>query len=105
MSLFLTYIELQELTGYKLASKQTSWLQARGYYTEINARGIPKITYTQVEDMRRQKTLFQANTGNSNGFLVNSASVITNTQIANGFALEPNLNQLRNKISKVVTNG
>lgn len=53
MSLFLTNAELQELTGYKIVSKQLHWLRCRGYYVESNARGVPRITYTQIEEMRR----------------------------------------------------
>lgn len=92
MGLFLTKTELQELTGYKIATKQSAWLQARGYYTEINARGIPRITYTQVEDMRRSAT--------------KSNNVIPLNQSDNStFVSEPNYNNLRIKIKKVSAHG
>ncbi len=61
--LFLTQAELEALTGYKLASKQAEWLCAHGYVVELNARGIPTITYAQIEDARKvqpdQRSLFK----------------------------------------------
>jgi Domain of unknown function (DUF4224) len=104
MSLFLSNSELRELTGYKLATKQTAWLQARGYYTEINARGIPRITYTQVEEMRRN------NTPANLLFLNQQKPQVTNNlnhrnQPMQISASEPNFINLQNKINKVSKNG
>jgi Domain of unknown function (DUF4224) len=101
MSLFLSTTELQELTGYKLASKQTRWFKCHGYYVESNASGIPRITYAQIEDMRRNNTPANAhslNTSPSNKNHSNqNSSVSTKT--------EPDLNGLRQKIYKVSING
>jgi hypothetical protein len=92
MGLFLTNSELQELTGYKLASKQSSWLKNRGYYVEINARGMPRITYTQVEERRR------------NAMIINNVVPFTQTD-KSFFASEPNFNNLKNMINKASNNG
>lgn len=56
MGMFLTNQELYELTGYRLASKQSQWLRCHGYFVETNVRGIPRITYAQIEEMRRINT-------------------------------------------------
>lgn len=104
MGLFLTNTELEELTGYKLATKQTNWLQARGYYVETNARGIPRITYTQIEDMRRHNAPV-------NSLLLSVKPNSTNTIVQPdphrhaSLAAEPNFNSLRQKITKVGTHG
>lgn len=104
MGLFLTNNELQELTGYKLASKQSSWLSNKGYYVETNARGIPRITYSQVEEMRRNHT--PANLLNFNRTprrLTNQFNQeLENQSIA---SLEPNLNNLQIRIQKASVNG
>jgi Domain of unknown function (DUF4224) len=103
MGLFLTNSELQDLTGYKLATKQTAWLQARGYYTEINARGIPRITYTQVEEMRRNNTptnilfLNHQKPQRTNNLKHQTPTMQTSS--------EPNFINLQNKINKRGTNG
>ncbi|NOT15474.1 MAG: DUF4224 domain-containing protein [Methylotenera sp.] len=98
----MTNTELQELTGYKLASKQSSWLRARGYYVETNARGIPRVTYTQVEEMRRNNTSF-------NAALISVSprhyGVTQNTLFPARFTVEPNLNGLRQKINKTSPHG
>ncbi len=92
MGLFLTNNELQELTGYKLASKQSSWLSNKGYYVETNARGIPRITYIQIEERRR--------------LLASTNNVIAlNQPDKPTFETEPNFKSLRNKIKKVSANG
>lgn len=92
MGLFLTNLELLELTGYKLANKQAEWLANRGYYVETNARGVPRITYTQVEDKRRNSTL--------------KNNVIQFSPVENlSFQSEPNFNNLRQEIHKVNING
>lgn len=104
MGLFLTNIELYDLTGYKSATKQTAWLKCHGYYVEINARGIPRVTYTQIEEMRRNNT-------SANLLFLNHQK----PQFANNFnqqnqpmqlsASEPNFINLQQKINKVNTNG
>jgi Domain of unknown function (DUF4224) len=104
MSLFLTSSELLELTGYKLASKQSSWLENHGYYMEINARGIPRITYSQVEEMRRNHT--PANLL----ILKHTPRPLTNRlnpdpTMQSIASLEPNLNNLRLRIQKASVNG
>lgn len=91
MGLFLTDTELQELTGYKLASKQSSWLRARGYYVETNARGIPRVTYTQVEEMRRHNTP-------ANAVIFNRLPDNRHKNLST--RAEPNFNGLRQKIKK-----
>ena len=92
MGLFLTSLELHELTGYKLANKQVDWLANRGYYVETNARGIPRITYTQVEDKRRNSL--------SNNFI--SSNLFENIT----YQSEPNFTNFHKKInSKINNNG
>lgn len=103
MGLFLTNIELEELTGYKLANKQASWLKCRGYYVETNVRGVPRITYLQVEEMRRNNTL-------SNSIFPNSqhhSNSVTQSNLHQYTAhtIEPDFNGLRKKINKVDING
>lgn len=53
MSMFLSAEELIELTGYRRGAEQSRWLKQQGYYVEVNARGIPRITHVQVEEKRR----------------------------------------------------
>lgn len=104
MGLFLTSNELLELTGYKLASKQSSWLANHGYYVEINARGIPRITYSQVEEMRRnhtQENLLNLNLA-SRHLTKQLNQQLTVQSIA---ALEPNLTNLQLRIQKASVNG
>lgn len=104
MSLFLTSSELLELTGYKLASKQSSWLANHGYFVEINARGIPRITYSQVEEMRRNHTpanlLFLNHTTRPLTNQLNQELTMQSTA-----SFEPNLNNLQLRIQKVSVNG
>jgi Domain of unknown function (DUF4224) len=96
MSLFLSNIELQELTGYKLASKQIRWFKCHGYYVESNARGIPKITYTQVEEMRRHNT----------PAISHLLKTLSNNNINQNLSLtEPDFNGLQKKISRASING
>lgn len=92
MGLFLTDNELLDLTGYKTASKQVTWLQNHGYYVETNVRGIPKVTHTQIEDMRR--TSMQTN------------NIIQFKQLKDSRSKsEPDFNCLRTKINKPSING
>jgi len=42
-SLFLTEVELFELTAYKYAAKQIAWLKNNGYKFEVNSKGRPKL--------------------------------------------------------------
>lgn len=99
MSLFLSTTEMQELTGYKSASKQTHWFKRHGYYVESNASGIPRITYTQIEDMRRNNTP-------TNSHILNTLpSINSNQNLSTSAKSEPDFNGLRQKISKVSING
>jgi len=91
MGLFLSNAELESLTGYKLASKQAHWLKCHGYYVESNARGIPRITYKQIEEMRRNFSPINIQNQNLN-------SQIKNPDLSS--ASEPNFNRLRQKIKK-----
>lgn len=91
MGLFLSNDELESLTGYKLASKQAYWLKCHGYYLECNSRGIPRVTYTQVEEMRRY--FAPVNTQNQN-----LSNQIKNPDLSS--ASEPDFNRLRQKIRK-----
>ena len=88
MGLFLTNSELQELTGYKTASKQIFWLRNHGYFVETNARGIPRITYSQIEEMRRNA--------------VSKTNIHSLNQALNS---EPNFESLRIKINKMQAYG
>jgi hypothetical protein len=67
MSLFLTTDELQELTGYKRGGDQARWLKTQGYYVEINARGVPRITQRQVDEKRQVLAIPAAGEGKSVG--------------------------------------
>lgn len=91
MGLFLSNTELQELTGYKLASKQSHWLKCHGYYLECNARGIPRVTYMQVEEMRRHFAPVNIQNQNLNNQIKNPDPSSTS---------EPDFNRLRQKIKK-----
>jgi Domain of unknown function (DUF4224) len=92
MGLFLTEDELQDLTGYKTASKQVTWLKNHGYYVETNVRGIPKVTNAQIEDMRR--TFMKTN------------NIIEFKQLKDSRSnSEPDFNCLRTKIKKRSING
>ncbi len=53
MSLFLNKEELEDLTGYKRGADQARWLRSKGYYVEVNALGIPRITQNQIDEKRR----------------------------------------------------
>lgn len=53
MALCLNADELEEMTGYKRGADQARWFRERGYYVECNARGVPRITHTQVDEKRR----------------------------------------------------
>lgn len=97
MGLFLSSSELEELTGYKLASKQTHWFKCHGYYVESNARGVPRITHTQIEEMRRNNT--PANHKLLNALPTNN---FNQNSIINA---EPDFNGLRQKINKGDVNG
>ena len=47
--LFLTPVELEELTGYKINSKQVQWLAARGWRYEVSAIGRAKVSRSYCE--------------------------------------------------------
>ena len=55
MSGFLTKADLEELTDYIQPAAQIRWLRRNGYYVEISRLGRPRVTWTQVEEMRRKK--------------------------------------------------
>lgn len=106
MGLFLTNSELQEMTGYKLPTKQVGWLRHRGYFVETSSRGIPRITYTQVEDMRRFNTPMNLPNLNKTQAINNQTYQGANLNIQHqGSESEPNMNNLLNKINRVVANG
>lgn len=96
MGLFLSNAELVDLTGYKLANKQVHWLKCHGYYVESNARGTPRITYAQIEEMRRNN--MPANVLAFNRLPDNSHPNIS-------INAEPDFNGLRKKISKGSVSG
>ena len=102
MGLFLTNSELTEMTGYKLPTKQVVWLLNRGYYVETNAQGLPRITYLQVEEMRRVNT--PINLKNHNNLQVLNhpkiQSICTKNQQP-APSSEPNMNNLLNKINNL----
>lgn len=102
MCLFLTNSELTELTGYKLPTKQVSWLINRGYYVETNSRGLPRITYSQVEEMRRVNT--PMNIANHNNLQMLNHQAVQSTYLNNqqhASASEPNINNLLNRINNL----
>lgn len=108
MGLLLTNNELVELTGYKLPSKQVSWLQSHGYYVEINARGLPRITYLQIEEMRRVNTPINLTSRNKVPAVNHPITQGKNLNDQQFSASEPNMNNLLNKIkvvNKVSTHG
>lgn len=111
MGLFLTHSELQELTGYKLPTKQVGWLINRGYFVETNARGIPRITYLQVEDMRRQQTPINLLPFNNTHLINKHINLGQKQQIASSnnqltaITSEPNINNLIHKINQAIKHG
>lgn len=48
-TLFLTAIDLEELTGYKVGHYQASWLKERGYPYELSSSGKPRVLRAYVE--------------------------------------------------------
>lgn len=49
MSLFLEPVELAQLTGRKLKSRQVEWLRQNGVPFRINAMGHPVVTRASIE--------------------------------------------------------
>ena len=49
MSIFMSPRELEELTGYKLASYQRDWLKANNYRFEMRRNGTPALLRREVE--------------------------------------------------------
>lgn len=49
MSMFLTRVELADLTGCKRKRNQVAWLVQHGYKFELNAAEEPKVLRTLVE--------------------------------------------------------
>lgn len=49
MSIFLTSIEMTELTGYQTRSKQVSWLSCRGWQYEVSATGKVNVLRRYAE--------------------------------------------------------
>lgn len=49
--LFLTADEVSVLTGFRLPSRQTSWLQKKGWRFEINGNRQPIIARKYAEKM------------------------------------------------------
>jgi transposase InsO family protein len=47
--MFLTDLELYELTGYKLPSAQRRWLRDRGWKHELNRAGKPRVSRAYCE--------------------------------------------------------
>lgn len=43
MTTFLSHLEIVELTGYKIPSKQINWLRLQGFIFRIAADGYPRI--------------------------------------------------------------
>jgi hypothetical protein len=49
VSLFLTAVELEELTGYRRQHEQKKWLVARRWTFETNAAGAPRVARAYLE--------------------------------------------------------
>lgn len=49
MSLFLTHLEIAELTGYQIAHYQLCWLKNHGYPHERTSGGKPRVLRAYVE--------------------------------------------------------
>jgi hypothetical protein len=49
VSQFLTDIELVELTGLKQPAAQARYLHSKGYRFDCNARGVPRVLWSQVQ--------------------------------------------------------
>ena len=47
--LLLVIDEVQQITGFKLRSKQIDWLRNRHWQFEVNARGVPIIARSYAE--------------------------------------------------------
>jgi len=50
MSIFMSSRELEELTGYKLATYQRDWLKANRYRFEMRRNGTPALLRREVEN-------------------------------------------------------
>jgi triacylglycerol esterase/lipase EstA (alpha/beta hydrolase family) len=49
MSQFLTDADLFDLTGLKQPAAQERYLRGKGYLFDCNARGVPRVLWSQVE--------------------------------------------------------
>lgn len=49
--MFLTQDELQELTAFKIPSKQIQWLKAEGFLFRVAADGHPRVLRSAVEEL------------------------------------------------------
>jgi len=49
--LFLSRAELQELTGFKYASKQIEWLRAEAFVFRVGADGYARVLKAAVYDL------------------------------------------------------
>jgi len=47
--MFLTKLQTQELTGYKIPSAQIRWLKENGFMFKIGADGYPRILICEME--------------------------------------------------------
>jgi hypothetical protein len=47
-TMFLTHHEIQELTGYKIPSKQIKWLRDEGFIFKVAGDGRPRVLYSEV---------------------------------------------------------
>ena len=46
--MFLTHHEIQELTGYKIPSKQKKWLRDEGFIFKVACDGKPRVLRSEV---------------------------------------------------------
>ena len=47
-TMFLTRDEIQELTGYKIPSKQIKWLRDEGFIFKVACDGRPRVLHSEV---------------------------------------------------------
>ena len=47
--MFLTKLQTQELTGYKIPSAQIRWLKENGFMFKIGADGYPRVLMAEIE--------------------------------------------------------
>ena len=56
--MFLTQMEIEELTGLKQPTRQIRWLMANGYHPDVRADGRPALLedYVRIRQLGNERT-------------------------------------------------